>query len=100
MKIKQYYKYLLYASATLIAFILLSFIIINILIRQNPDYQYGHVVLAATYGKLGRLDEASRAVQAIKRLNPFFETKGYGSLFRDPADAAKVVDGLQKAGLK
>jgi tetratricopeptide (TPR) repeat protein len=69
-------------------------------VRQNPDFQYGHVVLAATYGKLGHLEEASRAVQAIKRLNPFFETKGYGSLFRDRADAAKVVDGLRKAGLK
>ena len=31
--------------------------ILERLIRQNPDYQYGHVVLAATYGKLGRLDE-------------------------------------------
>ena len=27
-------------------------------VRQNPDYQYGHVVLAATYGKSGRLDAA------------------------------------------
>jgi hypothetical protein len=68
-------------------------------VRQNPDFQYGHVVLAATYGKTGRLEEASRAVHTLKRLNPFFTTKGYGSLFRDRADAENVVDGLRKAGL-
>ena len=48
---------------------------------------------------MGRKDDATRSVLTVRRLAPFFTTDEYGSLFRDPADAARVVDGLRKAGL-
>ena len=59
------------------------------------DYQ----LLAASYAQTVRPDEAIRAAEAVRRLNPFFEAKEYRGLFREPADAARVVEGLRKAGL-
>ena len=65
----------------------------------KPDFLYGYTVLAAAYGQLGSQEGTSRAAGAVRRLDPYFSTDGYGRLFRDPADAAHVVDGLRKAGL-
>ena len=67
---------------------------------RNPDYVDGHIVLAAAYGQTGQLDAAARQSKEVRRLNPFFEVKNYGRLFRDPAHAARVIEGLHKAGLE
>ena len=68
-------------------------------ISQSPDFQFGHQVLAATYGQLGRSREASREADAVRRLYPFFQADEYGGQFRDPEHAAHVIDGFRKAGL-
>jgi TolB-like protein/class 3 adenylate cyclase len=68
-------------------------------LAQNPDFQFGHQVLAAAYGQLGRAREALREADAVRRLYPFFDVDEYGRQFRDPAHAAHVTDGLRKAGL-
>jgi adenylate cyclase len=67
---------------------------------RSPDYVYGHIVLAAAYGQTGRLDAAVRETEEVKRLDPFFEVEDYGRLFRDSTHAARVIEGLRKAGLE
>jgi TolB-like protein/class 3 adenylate cyclase/Tfp pilus assembly protein PilF len=68
-------------------------------IVQSPNFQFGHEVLAAAYGQLGRNREAFREADAVRRLYPFFQVDGYGRQFRDLEHAAHVIDGLRKAGL-
>jgi tetratricopeptide (TPR) repeat protein len=68
-------------------------------IVQSPDFQFGHEVLAAAYGQLGRVGEASREADTVRRLYPFFEVDAYGRQFRDPQHAAHIIEGLRKAGL-
>ena len=70
-------------------------------VGQHPDYVYGYTVLAATYGQMGRKEDAARAADAVRRLNPLFSTDEFGnnSLFRNPADAMRLDEGLRKAGL-
>ena len=67
----------------------------------DPDYLYAHTILAAVYGQMDLQANAARAAHAVRRLNPFFSTDEFRSrsLFRDPADAARVDEGLRKAGL-
>ncbi|MBT4486831.1 MAG: adenylate/guanylate cyclase domain-containing protein [Rhodospirillaceae bacterium] len=68
---------------------------------QNPDYEFSHVILAATYGQMGRQQEAIRASQEVRRLNPFFSVEEFRkrSLFQDPKNAMRLAEGLRKAGL-
>jgi len=68
-------------------------------IGQSPDFQFGHQILAAAYGQLGRSQEAFREADAVRRLYPFFQVDEYGRQFRDPEHAAHVIDGFRKAGL-
>ena len=66
---------------------------------RNPDFVLTHVALAAAYGQIDNSAGASRAAAAIRRLDPFFSVEGFGKLFQNQDDAAKVTDGLRKAGL-
>ena len=59
-----------------------------------------YVALAATYAQSGQQKDAVRAAKTVLQLNPFFEVDSYGTAFRKPADRAKIMDGLRKAGLK
>ena len=75
---------------------------INVLekgLNRKPDWVGNHIILAAAYAQLDRLDDAEREVQEILRLEPFFELDNYGTIYRNPADRAKIVQGLRKAGL-
>jgi len=69
-------------------------------VGQKPDFVGHHLGLAAAYAQLGRSEEARQAAEKVLRLDPFFETKSYGSAFRNPADRAALVEGLRKAGLE
>ena len=69
------------------------------LIKQ-PDFAGYHIALAATYARLGRLEEASRAADTVRRLDPFFEVESYGTGFRQPAHREAIVAGLRQAGLQ
>jgi hypothetical protein len=58
------------------------------------------MVLAAAYAKLGRSEDATHSAAAVLRHYPFFEIDSYGSVFRNPDDRDKIVEGLRQAGLK
>jgi TolB-like protein/class 3 adenylate cyclase/Flp pilus assembly protein TadD len=69
-------------------------------VAKNPDFVFSRIALAATYGRMGQLREAHREAAAIRKLDPFFDAGRFGQLFRDPEDAAHLVDGLRRAGLE
>ncbi len=67
-----------------------------------PEVILTHVALAMIHGEAGHKAEAAQAVQAILRLDPNFGEKAIAEFERrniHPATIAKIVDGLQKAGL-
>jgi TolB-like protein len=69
--------------------------------ERNPEFDQVHIVLAATYAKLGRTDDAEWEAEQILLLRPDFtiasdvEIRG----FRDAELQALYVDGLRGAGL-
>ena len=67
---------------------------------KRPDFVGYQIAFAATYAQLGRTDEAARAVDALLRLDPFFEVASFGTGYRNPEDREKIVAGLRSAGLK
>jgi len=69
-------------------------------LSRKPDWVGNHIALAAAYAQSGRADDAAREALEVLRLDPFFEIENYGTAFRNPADRAKIVEGLRKAGLK
>ncbi|NIV47455.1 MAG: tetratricopeptide repeat protein [Gammaproteobacteria bacterium] len=68
-------------------------------VARNPDNVFIHLVLAATYGQLGRTEDAQQSTAAVRRLDPFAQLEQFGRLFTEPASAAHFADGFRKAGL-
>jgi adenylate cyclase len=69
-------------------------------VGRKQEFVGNHIALAATYARAGRSEDAARAAAAVLRLHPFFELDSYGSVFRNSADRAAIIEGLRKAGLK
>jgi adenylate cyclase len=70
-------------------------------VLQNHSFLRNHVLLAAAYGKQGRLDDAAWVAEEIRALSPGFSIdywKGSES-FRDPATLKFFADGLRLAGV-
>ncbi len=67
---------------------------------HRPNFLGYHIALAAAYAQSGRLQDARQSAAKVLRLDPFFEIESYGTAFRNPADRQKIIEGLQKAGLK
>jgi adenylate cyclase len=67
---------------------------------KRPNFTGYHIALAATYARLGRPEEAARAADAVRRLDPFFEVESFGTGFRQPAHREAILAGLRAAGLK
>jgi adenylate cyclase len=75
---------------------------INVLkegVSRKPDWVGNHIILAAAYAQASLSSEAAHEAQEVLRLEPFFEIENYGTVFRNQADRAKIVQGLRKAGL-
>ena len=70
-------------------------------INRNPKALVTHSFLAASYGQLGRKQEAKVTVADILKINPKFSVGQWsgGFKFKDQADLAHYADGLRKAGL-
>jgi len=68
-------------------------------VSRRPAWVGNHLILAAAYAQSDRLDDAKREAREVLRLDPFFEIDSYGSVFRNQADRAKIVEGLRLAGL-
>jgi adenylate cyclase len=66
-----------------------------------PETDFSRVFLAAALGHLGQVEEARAVWQELKRVNPryLFAQHMARQPFRNPADAARIVEGLAKAGL-
>jgi hypothetical protein len=67
---------------------------------RYPNHVFLHIPLAAAYAQAGRPEEATNAAATVLRLHPFFEVDNYGTAFTNPADRARIADGLREAGLK
>jgi hypothetical protein len=59
------------------------------------------VLLAASYGHLGRFAEARTVWEEVFRVNPDYSLEHRRTVlpYKNPADFELVVDGLRKAGL-
>lgn len=70
-------------------------------LSQHPERTYAHIVLTAAYAENGRLDDAKRSADRVRRLHPFFEIEAFASLppFKNPEDKERVRSALLKAGL-
>jgi adenylate cyclase len=68
-------------------------------LRKTEGANFSRVVLAAAYAQLNRSEDAGRAVTVIRRMDPTFDSRSFGSKFLNPADLERLRDGLRKAGL-
>ena len=68
---------------------------------RNPDTDISRVLLAASYGHLGRIDEARAEWQEVFRVNPDYSLEHRRKVlpYKNPADFEPLVDGLRKTGL-
>ena len=68
---------------------------------RNPGTDVSRVLLAASYGHLGRFDEALEEWQEVFRINPDYSLEYRRKVlpYKNPDDFELVVDGLRKAGV-
>jgi adenylate cyclase len=66
---------------------------------RNPDYIYASVLLAAAYGQLGRVSDAQRMAEEVRRRLPMFDARTFGSRLQNRAHHDYVTEGLAQAGL-
>jgi adenylate cyclase len=70
-------------------------------LARNPVTDVSRALLAASYGHLGRIEEARAAWQEVLRVNPDFSLDYRRKVlpYKNPEDFELLVDGLRKAGL-
>ncbi len=70
-------------------------------IERNPNDPRNHIRLAAIYSSSGRDEEARTAAGEALKENPGFSLSDYGDHlhYKDPAEKARLLDALRKAGL-
>jgi adenylate cyclase len=70
-------------------------------IFRNPDTDASRVLLAASYGQTGRMDEARAAWREVLRVNPEYSLEHRRKVlpYKNPGDFELVVNGLRNAGL-
>ena len=70
-------------------------------ILRNPDTDTSRVLLAASYGQMGLVDEAREAWREVVRVNPAYSLEHRRKVlpYKNPEDFERFVEGLRKAGL-
>jgi adenylate cyclase len=71
-------------------------------LQDNPDFQAGVRISAATHGLAGRTEEARETVARLRRLNPALRVSNLKHVlgpYRRAKDLGRYEDGLRKAGL-
>ncbi|WP_214474368.1 adenylate/guanylate cyclase domain-containing protein [Mesorhizobium sp. dw_380] len=70
-------------------------------LARNAVTDVSRALLAASYGHLGRLEEARAAWQDLLRVNPDYSLEYRRKVlpYKNPADFELMVNGLRKAGL-
>jgi len=71
-------------------------------IQENPCFPGGHRMLAASYGQLGRIEEAQTVLKELLLLMPGMTIDDIRKQvpFKNPVHTERYIDGLRKAGLK
>jgi TolB-like protein len=71
-------------------------------VRVNPQFPGGHRLLAASYGQLGRINEAATELKELLRLMPGMIAEDVRKQvpFKQVNDMERYIEGLLKAGLK
>ena len=74
--------------------------IFEYVIEQNPEFPGGHLMLAATYGQLGRVGDAEWEASEVLTLLPNFTlaSERKRTTYKKAADLKRYISGLQKAG--
>jgi adenylate cyclase len=70
-------------------------------IQRNPAVDRIHLILAATYAELGRLDDASWSVEEALSINPdiSLEKERRGANYMHASDLDHYIEALRKAGV-
>jgi len=71
-------------------------------VSLSPNFRSGHVILAATYARLGQLDQARAEAAEVLRIQPSYTIAGTARLmapFKQPEDDKHFFDALRLAGL-
>jgi len=68
-------------------------------LRKSESAHFNHAVLAAALAQQSRPDDVDRVVVALRRKDPAFNPREFGSKFLNPANLNHLRDGLRKAGL-
>jgi adenylate cyclase len=70
-------------------------------ILRNPETDASRVLLAASYGQMGMIEEAREAWREALRVNPDYSLEQRRKVlpYKNPEDFERVVEGLRKAGL-
>ena len=70
-------------------------------IERNPAFDRAHVLLAATYGQLGSLDDATWTLEEASVFTPGISLadERRDSVLGEPRDLERFIDGLRAAGL-
>jgi len=68
-------------------------------LRGTAGANFSRNVLAAAYAQQNRPEDAARVAAMIRRLDPTFDPRTFGSKFLNPADFEHLRDGFRKAGL-
>ena len=68
---------------------------------RKPDTDITRVLLSASYGHLGLIEQAREQWSEVLKVNPSYSLEHRRSVlpFKDPADFEKIANGLRKAGL-
>ncbi len=70
-------------------------------VESNPHFPGGHLGLAASYGQLGRIDDAEWEAAEIMTLLPDFTLarERQRAVYKNPAHLERWIEALRKAGL-
>ncbi len=70
-------------------------------VEANPQFLRGHLLLAATYGQLGRIEDAEWEAQEALTLLPELSLRQRRAIvpYKKQADVERYIDGLRKAGI-
>jgi adenylate cyclase len=70
-------------------------------VEANPQFLRGHLLLAATYGQMGRIENAEWEAQEALTLLPDLTLRQRRAIvpYKKQADVERYIDGLRKAGV-
>jgi tetratricopeptide (TPR) repeat protein len=70
-------------------------------IVRDPETDASRVLLAASYGQMGMIEEAHEAWREALRVSPGYSLEQRRKVlpYKNPDDFERVVEGLRKAGL-